>query len=316
VTPIRRGRYRFERCDLEIPSRFGFWQLRRTVAVATELRVYPDLASSRREVAAELIRREGVGSRFVQRIGKGREVDHLRHYQPGDDYDDIHWRATARRGEPVVKVHRLERTQEIYVALDASRLLGRRCGELSAFERFLRAALVLAEVARRRGDRFGLLVFSDRVHRFVPAGGGPAHYDACREALYAEQVRAASPDFDELATAVARRIRRRALLLVLTDFGEARIAEGFERAAATIAQRHLVMAFQFARETAAPIFARTVEEDADVLDRLAGHLAWQRSEELRMQLARIGVSLAPVASRQPVAEITARYLEVKTRQLL
>ena len=55
-------------------------------------------------------------------IGKGREFEKLREYIPGDSYDEIHWKATAKRGRPVTKVFQIERTQEVYVVIDASRL--------------------------------------------------------------------------------------------------------------------------------------------------------------------------------------------------
>jgi len=60
--------------------------------------------------------------------GKGRDFEKLREYIPGDSLDDIHWKATAKRGHPVTKVFQIERTQEVYVILDASRLSGAPSG--------------------------------------------------------------------------------------------------------------------------------------------------------------------------------------------
>jgi uncharacterized protein (DUF58 family) len=60
-----------------------------------------------------------------RQVGKGRDFEQLREYLPGDGYEDIHWKATAKYGHPVTKVFQIERTQELYVVLDASRLSGR-----------------------------------------------------------------------------------------------------------------------------------------------------------------------------------------------
>ena len=58
-------------------------------------------------------------------MGKGREFEKLREYVRGDSLNDIHWKATAKRGHPVTKEYQIERTQEVYIAIDASRMSGR-----------------------------------------------------------------------------------------------------------------------------------------------------------------------------------------------
>ena len=58
-------------------------------------------------------------------VGRGREFEKLREYIPGDSFDEIHWKATARRARPITKVFQVERTREVYVAVDLSRLSAR-----------------------------------------------------------------------------------------------------------------------------------------------------------------------------------------------
>src|SRR5206468_11571218 len=150
------------------------------------LRVYPDLHSERNEVAALFLRRSHFGTRAQRQAGQGRDFEKLREYVPGDSYDEIHWKATAKRGHPVTKVFQIERTQEVYVVLDASRLSARLSGSppRSALERSITAALILALAAERQSDLFGLVAFSDRILAFLRARRGKAHFDGCREALY------------------------------------------------------------------------------------------------------------------------------------
>ena len=62
----------------------------------------------------------------------------------------------------------------------------------------------------------GMLTFSDRVHEFVRARNGQAHYSLCRDALYTLQPKIVTPDFDELCAFIRLRLRRRALLVFLT----------------------------------------------------------------------------------------------------
>jgi len=82
----------------------------------------------------------------------------------------------------VTKVYQIERTQEVYVILDTSRLSARANG----IERCVTASLVLAVAAEQQGDLFGLVCFNDRISQFLRAKSGKQHFDTCRDALYTQ----------------------------------------------------------------------------------------------------------------------------------
>jgi uncharacterized protein (DUF58 family) len=109
--PVSRGRAAIRRAYLEAPSPFGLWSLRRAVPVSCEVRVYPNLEAERKRLAALFLNRGLFGLHAQRQVGKGREFEKLREYVPGDGYDEIHWKATARRGHPITKVFQIERTQ-------------------------------------------------------------------------------------------------------------------------------------------------------------------------------------------------------------
>lgn len=317
--PVRareRGRDRLAALRVERPSPLGLWGVRRRLEVDLELRVYPDLGESARRVAVQLWRRGAPGLHLARQLGRGREFDRLRDYVAGDPLDEIHWKATAKRGRPVSKVFRVERTQEVYVAVDRSRLLGRRIDGEPALEASLRAALVLGMACRRFGDLFGVVAFSDRVDRFVRAGSGRAHFNACRDALFDGEPRAVAPDFGELATFLRTRLHRRALIVVLTDLEDPVQAEAFLGAVRVLAARHLVLTVGVRHADVEPLFASAAESLPRVYERLAGHRRWRRLEELRRALARAGVGLHLTTAPALVAETVGRYVEVKARQLL
>jgi uncharacterized protein (DUF58 family) len=100
VTPRRRGNYSITACNIEQRSPFGLWLASGALTIDTQIRVYPDL---RRERAADLVRLRNLdGSHRRRQLGKGREFEKLREYAPGDSFEDIDWKATARRRHPVV----------------------------------------------------------------------------------------------------------------------------------------------------------------------------------------------------------------------
>lgn len=321
ATPSRRGRFTGLLVCLSKPSPLGFWELRRRTPLATEVRAMPNLMTERRAFSALFLDRGPWGMRARRQVGRGRDFEKLREYQPGDGFDEIDWKATAKRGKPVTKVFQVERTQEVYVVIDASRLSARtleRDGkEVTALERSITAAMVLLLAAQRQGDRFGLVVYDDRVRVFIPAGGGHGHYAACRDAVHALQPGEASPDAAEVVRSLRQRLRRRALIFILADLGDPVVAEDFSRHLPLLGRQHLVHVNQLCPPEVAPLFTGDeAGSTEDVYRRLAGHLRWTEAKALAQRLRPSGVAVRLLRDEAYAAELLTQYLKVKQRQAL
>ncbi len=323
LTAARQGVYAIPACVMETPSVLGFWAVRRKRRLDADIRVYPDLFSERKRLAG-LFSRNAVGARPQRQVGKGREFDQLREYLPGDSYEDIHWKATARFGAPVTKMYQIERTQQIYLAVDASRLSARRAERTEAgpfaetiLDRYVTAALILGLAAERQGDRFGLLAFNDRVRSFMKAGAGRAHFNACRDMLCALRPDVATPDFEELFTFIGTRLRRRALMIFLTNMDDPVLAESFVRSVEIISRRHMVLVSMIKPERADPIFSNDAVDGAeDIYRNLGGHFLWAGLAAAEKQLKRRGAAFSMVEHERLCPELVSRYLAVKQRQAL
>jgi uncharacterized protein (DUF58 family) len=334
-TARKRGVFCLEKVYVEQASKMGFWAIRQSAPTRAEVRVYPNLLGERRQVAAVFLNRGGFGIHAQRQVGKGREFEKLRDYMPGDSYDEIHWKATAKRGHPVTKMFQIERTQEVYVVVDASRLSARPVpvpqealaevgpAVVPQLERFITSSLVLGLAAERQGDLFGLLTFSDRVHRFVRARNGKAHYSACRDAIYTLEPSLVNPDFDELCMFIRLRLRRRALLVFLTNLDDPVLAEGFLGNIELLSRQHLILVNMLAPEGVRPLFPRQPAPDEnmpgsvdDLYGRLCGHIQWHGLRELDRALHHRGVSFSLARNESLAAELVTQYVNVKQRQLL
>lgn len=330
---LRRGRYILDKCYLEIVSPLGFWAVRTTVPTCAEIRVYPNLFPERKNLAALFLNRGLLGIHAQRQVGKGREFEKLREYLPGDSYEDIHWKATAKRRHPITKVFQIERTQEVYIIIDASRLSSRspaspcdggssergpRDGSATTImERFVTAALVMGLAAERQGDLFGIVTFSDRVQSFVRAKNGKAHYSVCRDALYTLQPQGVTPDFDELFSFIGLHLRRRALLIFLTNLDDFVLAESFVRTMDLVCRRHLVLVTMLKPAEAMPLFsAQKVESVGDLYRNLGGHSLWVSLRELEKILQRQGVRFSLIDNEKACTQVVSQYISIKQRQLL
>lgn len=312
-TARRRGLYRVHAVYLEAASPWGLWQARRRDDAAMEIRAYPNL---RRNDDLKALRQGVSGAHSLRQVGRGREFEKLREYLPGDALDEIHWKATARHAKPITKVFQVERTQELYIIIDSSRLSARPVDAESSLERAISAGLIVGAAAEKRGDLFGLAAFSDQVDAFVRARNGKAHYAACRDAIYQLHPKPVSPDFDEIATFLRLRLRRRAMVLFLTSLDDPVLAENFARATQLLARRHLVLAGMLRPPAARRLFEEDVETVEDIYRDLAGHIAWRRLKELESSLARSGVRLSIIDPENYSSALIGIYDTVKQRQLL
>jgi uncharacterized protein (DUF58 family) len=169
--------------------------------------------------------------------GRGMAFSEVRPYQPGDEIRAIDWNVTARMGEPFVKVFAEERELTALIAVDRSASQDAGLAQQSKAEVAAEIAALLVFSALENGDRAGLLLFTDRIERYVPPRRGRKHglrliteTLAFRPAGRGTNLAAA---LGHLSTAQ----RRRAVVFVVSDF----LADGYEQALAVLSRRHDVV---------------------------------------------------------------------------
>ncbi len=330
-TATSRGRFILDRCHIETSSTLGFWTIRTRVPLRSEIRVYPNLMVEQKQLTGLFLNKD-LGMHIRQRVGKGREFEQLRDYLPGDNFEDIYWKATARRRSPVTKIYQIEQSQQVYLIIDASRLSTRNANCVidrrsrprenesrggSILDRYVTAALIMGLAAEQQGDLFGLLTFGEKINLFLKAGRGKAHFSACRDALYTLEPRTAAPDFEELFTFIGGRLRRRALLVFLTNLDDPVLAENFIQGVDMISRRHLILVNMFRPLNAWPLFSSPdVQSISGVYQHLVGHVLWETLRETDSYLKRRGVGFTLLENEKICNQLVSRYIDVKQRQLL
>ena len=236
-----------ERGDLVIPEAPVWvrgplalaWQ-RRAGAPREVVAVAPGLRHLRRmRLAARRHDPSRLGLRRTRRDGQGDEFAKLREYGPDDDPRRIDWKATARRDRPITRVFEAERSQNVVIALDCGRTMAGRSGEVSRMDRAVEGALVLARAALDMDDRVGLLLFSDRVLRWLPPRKGARQYRAILSALYDAEAGLTWSDPREIVRTLRLRGARRSLVCLFTELPEPMEAAALTSAVQVLGRRHL-----------------------------------------------------------------------------
>ncbi len=166
--------------------------------------------------------------------GRGMEFEEVCPYQLGDDVRLIDWNVSARYGEPFIKKYREERELTVMLVVDASR--SGFFGSVNQFKLDVAAELcaVLAFSAIRSNDKVGLILFTDRVEKYVPAKKGTQHVlRIIRELLY-HQPEGRGTDINEAVGFLNRVTIRKSICFLVSDF----LATGYDRSLRVAQRRH------------------------------------------------------------------------------
>ncbi|MHC4307636.1 MAG: DUF58 domain-containing protein [Planctomycetota bacterium] len=193
--------------------------------------------------------------------GRGMEFDEVREYQAGDDIRTIDWNVTARLGHPYIKRYTEERELTIMFLVDLS--FSGEFGSMKQFKNEIATEIcaVLAFSAVRNNDKVGLILFTDKIEKFVPPKKGKTHVlRVIREVLYFKPENKGT-DISIALEYLLKVTKRKTVCFLISDF----ITEGFERALRIANKRHDMVAVSVTdpRELEIPNVGFVELEDAE-----------------------------------------------------
>lgn len=239
--PTRRGDRSSERVTVRSFGPLGLAARQGSHDVPWTVRVLPAF-HSRKHLPAKLARlRELDGRTSILTRGEGTEFDSLRDYVPGDDTRSIDWRATARQSSVAVRTWRPERDRHILVVLDTGRTSAGRVGDAPRLDTAMDAALLLATLAARAGDRIDLLAY-DRAPR-ATVKGRAAHevLPSFVSAMAPVEPALLESDTRNLASTALHMARPQSLLVLLTGLEASPVEHGLLPVLPQLTQRHTVL---------------------------------------------------------------------------
>jgi uncharacterized protein (DUF58 family) len=319
LTPRRRGDQRAEVVTTRSIGPLGLAGRQRSHPVPGQIRILPPFLS-RKHLPSRLAKlREIDGLLPVLIRGHGTEFDSLREYVVGDDVRSIDWRATARRADVVVRTWRPERDRRVVIVLDTGRTSAGRVGvdptalDPGGWPRLdwsMDAALLLAALASRAGDHVDFLAH-DRLTR-------AAVFGASRTELLALLVDAMAPlepaliesDATAMVAAVQRRVRRRALVVLLTDLNASALEEGLLPVLSQLSAKHQVIVAAVADPRVDQLAAGRADA-AQVYDAAAAERARNDRRRIASRLRHNGVEVVDASPEELAPALADRYLAMK-----
>lgn len=300
---------------LGLVERWAMAPLKQTV------RVYPALRQGEdQQIFLARGRQIDLQLRQVRQRGLGRDFESLREYLEGDDLRDVCWTATARRGDLITRRYQTERSQAVWIVLDAGRLLQAKSGEgverHSKLDYACSTAVALAQLALNSGDRVGLLVYGQQIQQRVLPGRGSAHLRQIVEAL--ALAKAESSEADHLrATATLNRYQpRRALILWITDLAETAMRPEVIDGAMQLLRRHVLLFVAMAQPEVEALATDRPENIEQMFRASAAQELTSRRELLLARLREQGALTLDLDPTKLTSAVLNQYLRVKERAMV
>jgi uncharacterized protein (DUF58 family) len=310
LAPTRRGDRPAYRVTVRALGPLGLAGRQGSHQVPWRVRVLPPF-TSRKHLPSKLARlRELDGRTLVMVRGQGSEFDSLREYVPGDDVRSIDWRASARASDVMVRTWRPERDRHVLIVLDTSRTSAGRVGDAPRLDASLDAALLLAALAARAGDRVDLLAYDRRVRARVEGADRSELLPALVDAMAPLEPELIEVDAAGLVSAVLTGVRRRSLIVLFTGLDAAPIEEGLLPVLAPLLRRHQVIVAAVADPAVASLAAGrgSAEEVYGAAAAERSRLERARVTEL---LSRRGVEVVDCDPETLPPALADRYLALK-----
>ncbi|WLH34476.1 DUF58 domain-containing protein [Pseudomonas sp. FP2196] len=311
LRPLKRGHFRFEQCEMNLPSPLGLWSGKRLLSVIDQTRVYPDFA---RLYGGELLAVDNwlsqLGVRQKQRRGQGLEFHQLREFREGDSLRQIDWKATARQRTPIAREYQDERDQQIIFLLDCGRRMRSQDDELSHFDHALNACLLLSYIALRQGDAVGLMTFACDQPRYLVPVKGTGQLNILLNSVYDLDSTQRPADYQAATNQLLARQKRRALVVLVTNLRD-EDDEELLGAVKRLSTQHRVLVASLREEILDTLRNTPVQTLPEALAYCGTVSYLNERAELHERLSAHGVPVVDVRPAQLGAELVARYLSWK-----
>ena len=316
LNPVRRGEGRIEGVWARWRGPLGLVWLQRQAPPGPVLAVTPAVAAVKEQALRLFARDAPLGAKPLQDRGEGSDFHALKEFQTGMDLGDIDWKQSARHGKLIGREYRTERNHHVMLAIDTGRLMSAPAAGLPRLDRAINAALLLAFVSLRLGDRVGLFAFDARPRLASGLAAGPQAFPLLQKLAASIDYSTEETNFTLGLTALSGRLDRRAVVVVFTDFADATSAELMVENMARLMRTHLVLFVVFRDEELESLVTREPQTPDDVSRAVIAERLLKQREAVTARLRRLGAQIVDAPAGELSSALLNAYLDAKRRELV
>lgn len=310
LRPTRRGERTASHVTVRSMGPLGLWARQATVVAPARIRVLPPF-HSRKHLPSRISRlKELDGRTSVLVRGQGTEFDSLREYVRGDDVRSIDWRATARRNDVVVRTWRPERDRRIVIVIDTGRTSAARVADEPRLDTAFEAALLLAALASRAGDRVDFLAWDRRVRARVQGASGAELLSRMVDGMALIEPELIEMDWSALPGQIRGITGQHALVVLLTPMDAPGASTGLLSVLGQLTARHTVLVASVTDPTVVGL-TRSRGSREDVYRAAAAERTMLDATRVAAAVRQLGADVVTGAPAQLPPALADRYIALK-----
>jgi len=317
LRPVRRGEYAFGNINAYLASVIGLIQRRMIFMQEITVPVYPSIMQMKNMELKAFSRISNFqGIKKLRRLGHSYEFEQIKNYVRGDDYRSINWKATSRKADLMVNQYEDERAQQIYSVIDNSRSMRMPFDDLSLLDYAINTSLVLSNIALRKQDKVGLLVFSDKIDSTLIAERSRLQLQKILELLYRQKEKNREANFESLYIAVRNSIRGRSLLFLYTNFESMYAMERVLPVLRKLNRLHLLVVVFFENTEVTEYGKKPAETLRDTYFQTIAQKFSAEKNQVVQQLRQYGIQTLLTPPKELSVNSVNKYLELKARGMI
>ena len=313
VIPEKRGEFTFGKVHIRYSGVMGMCMKKGSFDLEKSYKVYPNLKDLSKYGLAAIKKSQLIqGIKKNKSFGTGTDFESLREYSEGDDYRKINWMATARTNKFIVNTYEHEKNQQIMIMLDSSRVMNSEINYIKKLDYSINAAFLLADVAIKKGDNAGVMVFDSSVKRFIKPGKGTGQFQLIAENLYNVQENFVSADYIAALNYLNQNQKRRSLLCIFTELFNADEAFQLVTALKSLAKHHLPLVITIKDMRLYDYADGDIADTKEFFTKVASMKMIREREKIRKIFNDSAIAVVDVPPDKLSIEVVNKYLNLKS----
>ncbi len=316
LKPLRRG-------EADLIAVWARWQgplglIRKQIRqdLSQQVPILPNSRWVKQEAVRLYTRDADFGIKQQLHKGDGSEFDALREFSAGMDRRVIDWKQSARHRHLLAKEFRTERNHNIVFAFDTGRLMSEPLGGVPKLDRAINAALLLAFVSLRAGDRTALYGFDAQPVLSSNLLHGTAAFTQAQALASTLDYSANDANYTLALTDLSGKLKRRSLIILFTDFVDTVSSELMLETLTRLTKRHLVLFATFKDSALEDLLDAPPETPEDISRAVVADTLLDERKLVFRRLQRLGVQIIETTPERFGSTLISQYLDIKARDLL
>ena len=317
LRPVERGVYNFGYTNVVVRRSLGMVTRRFVFNNEQVVRVYPSFHQLRHfELYGYMNRLSELGVHKRRVIGHSMEFDHIKPYTKGDDVRMLNWKASARSGNLMVNNYVEERSQQVYSVIDKGRTMKMPFNGLSLLDYAINASLVFSNVAINKGDRAGVITFTENKVETLAASNKRVQVNKILETLYSQETHWQESDYEALSVQLRSNLSTRSLLMLYTNFESMSSLQRQLPYLRRLARYHLLLVVFFENTEIKKVTEMQAHDMEDIYKQtIAQKFAYDKKLIVK-ELAKYGIMSLLSTPEHLTLNVVNKYLELKSRMLI